>query len=1134
MEAYEKILKKLGAFIQKYYTKILLKGILLFLALGLLGFLATLGIEYFLWLGTLGRSILFFCGLVGVLFLFYRFVFIPILFLVKVKRGISDKDAAILIGKHFPNIGDRLFNLLDLAKDSDRSELVIASIEQRSTNMKLVPFADAIDLGESAKYAKYLGIPLVLVGIIWASGSMDSFFGSYKRVVNYSVAYERPAPFKFELLTPDLRVLEDREFAVWMTTSGKVRPESVAIVVEGKEALLQKEGERYKYRFIPPLQNTTFFFKAGELRSRNYDLKVLKTPVIENFELSLEYPEYTEKISEVLMGTGNAVIPEGTRATWKLFGRNTEEVRIVDKDTAHVFQRDGKRFQFARTANEDYEYRISTSNGNVREYESLEYRFEVIKDAHPGIRVKQIKDSLDPNVYYYVGEVSDDYEVDLIQLRYYPTGNLEEEGTLEIGRPKSNFERFYYTFPSGLELASDTDYSFYFVAVDNDAIHGGKVSKSRVFTGVLLGEEELKRSKLETQEGLINNLDGSLRRAKEQKEVLKDLQDGHKERGELDFKGQNQIKDFLHKQQQQEQLMEKFSQELKENLKDFKSDNAMNKLLQERLERRELEAKKNERLLKELDKIAGKIEKDELTKRLNELAKQQWKSERNLEQLVELTKRYYVTEKTAQLARELDELSKKQMKLSEISVEEEVSKKGQERIKGEFGKLDEELEELQEDNERLKKPLDIKVDEDKKEEIKEDLQQALEEMNKHQGTDESSEKGGEESKENKVRKKQRSASQRMKEMGEQLGSTMGGGGGSEIVEDAEMLRQILDNLVTFSFKQEGLFERLEELEYDDSYVSTTVREQKELRDLFEHVDDSLFALSLRRVELSEFVNNEITEVYYNMDKSLENFAESQMFQGVSHQKYVLNASNKLADFLASILDNMQQSMMSGSGQGGQGGGFQLPDIIKGQEQLGERMQGKGKTGQGGESNNGNEGKEGEGRPKNGTEEGSEGEVGQKGEGSGKGTDGGNAGGVDEGELKEIYEIYKEQQVIRQRLEEQLQNMINENDRKLGEKLVRQMEDFERDLLENGITQRTISRANRIEHELLKLENASLQQGKKSERESRTNDAYFGTPVLTRPDFLDNYKNEVEILNRESLPLRRNFQGKVKDYFEEND
>ena len=112
--------------------------------------------------------------------------------------------------------------------------------------------------------------------------------------------------------------------------------------------------------------------------------------------------------------------------------------------------------------------------------------------------------------------------------------------------------------------------------------------------------------------------------------------------------------------------------------------------------------------------------------------------------------------------------------------------------------------------------------------------------------------------------------------------------------------------------------------------------------------------------------------------------------------------------------------------------------------------------------------------------------------------------------------------------------MNEGDRKLGEKLAKQMEDFENDLLENGITNRGLSKMNNIQHQLLKLENAAMKQGKKPQRESSINKKSYVNPIITKPSFLDNYNNEIEILNRQALPLRQNFQNRVKSYFKGND
>ncbi|MGB5435089.1 MAG: hypothetical protein WBM98_04285 [Maribacter sp.] len=1126
----------------------LIKGIVLTLAFGLLSMFGILGVEYFLWLNSIGRLLLFFVFIVLVLFLFYRFIFVPLLYLFKVKNGITNKDASRLIGKHFPEVADRLYNLLDLADDKNQSELLMASIEQRSERLRPIPFTRAIDYKENLKYSKYLVLPILVFGAIYLSGNLTSFFNSYNRVVNYDLAYAPPAPFTFELVSKELKVLGDKSYTIYITTQGDIRPDAVNIRINGKELLLQQENGLYKYTFTPPLEDSDFQFFSGNVESKFYHLQVLDAPTIQNFTMEFDYPDYLNRTSEVLKSTGNAILPEGTQVTWKMVGENTESIHLVDKDTVRNFTNTDKEFILSNRVFDTYDYQITTSNKYVTDYEKLDYRFTIVKDAYPTIKVSQVLDSLNPNVSYFVGESSDDYGLSTIKMVCYAEGKEEDRQYVNISEPNTNFKQFYYTFPSGLRLTEGVDYQFYFIATDNDGIHKGKSVKSQIFTYNLLNDDQLLKKELESQQSIIGNMDRSLEKYEEQEKALDKINREQKEKKELNYNDENQIKDFLGKQKEQEELMQQFSKQLKENLEKNAKDDNLNKLLQERLERQELEAIKNEKLLDELNKIANKIDKEELTKRLEQLGKNQQNSKRNLEQLLELTKRYYVTEKMAQMAKELNKLAEDQQSLSELEVEKFYKEENQEELNTTFKELIKDLEELLEDNRNLQKPLDLIREQDKEESIKQDQEEALEEIAKQRSNNDPSDSKSKSEGAEKAKQKQKSAADKIKEMAEELNTaTDSASGSSGITEDAEMLRQILDNLVTFSFKEETLFESVEEMDLEIANFSGTVRKQNELRSLFEHVDDSLFALSLRRAELSEFVNQQITDVYYNMDKSLESLSENQIYQGVSYQKYVLNASNELSNFLADILDNMQQSMQAGAGKGQGDPGFQLPDIIKGQGELKEKMEGMGQSGQGQPQEGEGSGKEGQGTekgsgkdgttPRN-TKEGNKGENGESGEGAGNQNGrNGNANGQDgasEKELKEIYEIYKQQQRLREQLEQQLSDMIKDDDRQLGEKLIKQMEDFENDLIENGVTQRTRNKMNVIEHELLKLENATLSKGKKSERESNTNIHFFNNPVLTKPSILQQYRNDVEVLDRQALPLHQNYQNKVKEYFKDND
>jgi len=1150
LDNYSNILEKLNAFIAKFYTKMLLKGVLLFIAFGLLFFLLVLGIEYFLWLNSLGRLLLLVLFVGVEFYLVWKFIITPLSFLLKWKRGLSNKEASLLIGEHFPEVEDKLFNLLDLAESSEKSELLLASIQQRSMDLSVVPFVKAVDLKENMGYAKYLLLPLLFFGLIWISGDIASYFGSYKRVVNYDLAYEPPAPFAFKLLTSDLDVLEGESLTVSVTTEGRVKPENVSIVLDGEEFLLPSNEGFYQYKFNSPLEGTSFYFVSNGFRSKEFFLKVISVPSIVDFDLILDYPDYTGKQDDIIKSTGNAVFPEGTFVSWRMKTRTTEEVLFRVGDSIENFKRSGDAFSLDKRVFSDLDYELSISNANVDNYESLGYRFTVVRDAYPSLRVDQVLDSLNPNVSYYVGEATDDYQLSAVRLIYYKKGQ-GKKNVLVLSKPNVNYNKFYYTFPSGLDLEEGEAYDYYFEVVDNDAIHKGKVTKSQLFSSAFMNANQLKEKELEFQKSVLKNLDRSLVMSKEQQESLKEINRQEKENSILSFSDQNRIKDFLKKQELQEDLMKKFSGQLKDNLKKTEEDNKLKELLKERLERMELEAKKNDKLLEELNKLTDKLDKDELAKRLEELGKKQRNADRNLEQLLELTKRYYVQQKAEQLGGDLDKLSKEQKDLAEKKLDSELEQKEQDSIKAKFEEISKEVEELIKDVASLKKPLELKVDMGKVEEVRKDQEDVMDELSKQPNGDKSSFEN--------VKSKQKSAAKKMKELSEDLlSASSGGGGGSSTAEDAEMLRQLLDNLITFSFKQEGLYMSLGESEMSGTVNTLSIKRQQELRELFKHVDDSLFALSLRQAELSEFVNEQITEVYYNLDKALESMAESEMYQGASYQKYVLNASNSLSDFLANVLENLQQSISPSSGKG-KGKGFQLPDIILGQEKLGEKMGEMGKKGSEGKSSG--EGKKGSGQGGESGEKGSEGgdgngqegENGDKGsEGNGKGTrdgegsnsggggkvsemgSGGSGNGSNEEELNEIYEIYKEQQLLREQLEEQLKNLINNDDRKLGEKLVQQMEDFQNDLLRNGVTQQTMNKMNNINREMLKLDNAALKQGKTKERESNNSNDLFQNPILTRPSILDNYRNDVEILNRQALPLQQNFQIRVKDYFKIDD
>ena len=90
------------------------------------------------------------------------------------------------------------------------------------------------------------------------------------------------------------------------------------------------------------------------------------------------------------------------------------------------------------------------------------------------------------------------------------------------------------------------------------------------------------------------------------------------------------------------------------------------------------------------------------------------------------------------------------------------------------------------------------------------------------------------------------------------------------------------------------------------------------------------------------------------------------------------------------------------------------------------------------------------------------------------------------------------------------------------------------MLNNGFNNEVIQKALNLKYELLKLEKAIQEQGDDKKRQSETNKKEYNNQTNALPIRLQEYLNSIEILNRQSLPLRSNFNQKVQEYFKTND
>ena len=1120
MKTTSAIYQKLEAFIKKYYTNELIKGALLFIGFGFLYFLFTLFIEYFLWLKPIGRTFLFWIFIAVEVFLLFRFILFPIFKLFKLQKGIDYNQASTIIGNHFTEVSDKLTNFLQLSaseNSTESSELMLASIEQKANSLQPIPFGNAINFKTNKKYLPLAIIPILLFAVFYISGNSNVISQSLNRVVHFNATFLPPAPFKFVVLNSNLQTEQNKDFIVKIESVGNVVPENVMIHI-GNESYFMESSQpgKFEFKIEKPVSNVEFSFEGNSVSSEEYELKVITVPSIANFEMVLNFPSYLKKKSETIQGTGNAIVPEGTLVTWKMNTQSTQEIVWKDDNATFKFNKDENEFELAKNITQNTEYQILTSNNKVKNYEKLDYQLSVIKDQHPTITVSLAPDSLKLDKNYVLGRLGDDYGLSKLQVVYYERNkpNTAKRGTIPV---KSGvFDQFVFNFPSNLAVQEGVSYEYYFEVFDNDAPHGFKSTKSSVFSDRVSTTDEVHDLELQQQNENINSLEKSLKNQTKQFSEIDKIQKAGKEKDNLEFKDQQKVNDFIKRQKQQDELMKQFAEKMNKNLDKFQSEKKDKTAddLQKRLDNAEKDLEKNQKLMDELKNLNDKLNSEELFDKMEKFKQISKNQSRNLEQLVELTKRFYVSKKAEQVADKLKKLADQQEQLS--NKEKENTQDKQEDINKAFGKIQEDLKDLKEENKTLKAPLDIPSDASKEKDLKDDLKKASEELSKKNSSS--------------AKPKQKSAAKKMKSMAEKMDAGMEGGEQEQLEEDVAMLRQVLDNLLAYSLSQEDVMKQFRTMKLGSSAFTKNIKIQQNLKQQFKHVDDSLFALSLRNPKVAEDVTKEIGNVQYNVDKAIETLSDVQVPKGVSHQQYAVSCANKLADFLSDLLNNMQMSMSkpgAGKPKPGDGQGMQLPDIIQKQKGLADKMKAGMKPGDKPGDKSGDkpgEGKQGQG--KQGQGKSGEGKDGQGSKNGGKGNE--NKDGNDgEGDAEAIMEIYKEQVKLREALQKELAKQGLDSQ---GRSVIDQMKASEKQLLNKGFKNENLQRILNIQQELLKLNNAVQQQGQDTKRQSETNKAEFSNRTNALPSSLLDYLNSVEILNRQSLPLRSNFNQKVQEYF----
>lgn len=1083
------IIEKIESFIKKFYFNRLIQGVLIGTVILISYFLIINGIEFFSWFSSKGRFLLFLLLIVGSLFVMTYYFIIPLLNLIRFRKKMSDKRAAILIGKFFPEIKDKLLNTLQLTDNLNQNsdnELLIATIEQRTKNLQPIRFSDAVNLKENYKYLKIFGLTFIILAVL-VIFLPDFTKKPIERIVNYNQKYEKPLPYQVILLSKEIEVIQGKDLEYKIEVKGEKIPAAFYIKSKNGSRMMNRlSTNEFRFVFKNIYQSETFNIIGGDYISPDIRLIVHPSPTLLFYETELRFPKYINRKNETLTGKTRILVPQGTDIQFIFHTKDVNTLTITCDSIQYNPKSDGQDYIFNFKAIKSSKLFVNISNDWDNRSSPIPFIVEVIPDAYPEIQVQVFNEDFSKQTYYS-GLIADDYGFTKL-LYHFEVENKPNQSFVKnilIDRKKIRTSFYYSIDLDTIEMYPGDEIKSYFEIWDNDGINGAKSRRSEIFFVTLPTKETLDSvadasenkiiSKLDNKSSELNNL------RKDIENMLKDLMS----KKEIDWTDKEKIKELLEKQKNVQEEWNKIQEEQKE-LSNFLKKNELTSedLLkkQEKINKlfEEVIPDEMKKLMDEIQQLLSEIPREKMQKMMQDLKKNNKQFQEMLDRNLSLLEQLKVEKDLNKLIDNLNELSKK---LENMNEQNNDSLSAQQ-AKDQFDKLKQQLDSIIDKNKNLPEPFNISKDEELTKDIEQDLKDAGDSENNN-------DKSG-------SIKKKKNAGKKMKEMANHLQMQMEDSNMEQLAEDAYLVRILLENVVRSSHEEEKLMIEIGKMKVDDPSISEKISKQKDISDNFVMVEDSLRKMAMRQPEIKNFVFNELQAIDQQLSLAMKEINESSLTSAASRQQHAMMSMNNLALMLAESLNNMDESMMnSGSCSKPQSskkpgkGKKSIKDMKDLQEQLGNQLK---QLQQQMQQQNRQD----------------------------------NPSSMSE----ELARLAAEQEMLRESMQEMLDEMKKNGimgDDGIND-IIKDMERLEEDIVNKTITNQTIKRNKDILSRMLKAEKAQQEREKEEKRQSEEFKGVIEKRQIDELEYQKKLNKQQEFLRMNSIEFQPFYKTKINEYF----
>ncbi len=1072
--------------------------------------LASTILELIFQFGTVGREILFSVSSFVFLLTVFKYVVPHAIRYLSSARTDELLEAALRVGKGYPDLKDRLRNAVELMSPGQgqfsSEELSQAYIGQIFTK------ASTLDVGPALKYKSKSGpriflassIAATLITVILFPSQVPSAFG---RVVNFTHRYAAPKAYMIAVTPGDTELSRGDTLNVEVDLSLATATRLPSHITISEKYAGEKEFEKhqakqsgdakYYFQFPNVRSSLVYFITAGEQSTPEYNVKVVDLPIVQSFTVTLVYPSYTGKAPEILQDNiGDFTALAGTRAEYSL--RANKDLRSAwiafdDSTKARLTPSASNAagaFIIKRTAK--YAIRLIDTD-SLENRAPIIYSIEAVSDEYPTCEItspgRDVDLSRDMQLPLRIS-IGDDYgftklllQYKLISSKYAPAEKDYHSIEIPLRSKSAGQEDIDYFWDlTSLGLVPEDVISYHARVYDNDMVNGPKSTVSPEYTLRLPSLQEAFESADRENSDLVRKTEDALSSSDNLKNQLDKISEEMKTATkQMSWEQEKKMQNTLQKYDSLQKKIEAVKKEIESMTRKMLenrlvSPQTLEKYLELQKALQEINSPEFQEALKKLQQAIQSLNPDLVRQAMQNFQMNEDMLRKSIERTLSLIKRVQIEQKLDEMQKRADQMIAHQDSLRNSTAESDSTDNN---ARARLSESEKGIRKELSQTERAMSDLKTRMNEFAKEMPTKELQEAKQTLDSSRVGNKMDEAGDELSKGNfsGSMKVQSQISSALNDFKRQLAETQRSMLQNQQQATINALRKTQQNLLEISKEQESLRDQSGRTMPNSAESRSLADKQNELMQQLGYSAQQMMQLSNKSFAVTPQMGRQIGEAYSQMQKSLNTLQSRSGESPTQSQGQAMGAMNQAVLSIQATLQSMMQ------GQGGGGGGMSLMQQL---EQLAGNQQGlNALTGQLGEH-----------------------------------------GALSMEQQAEIARLAVQQEAIRKSLEQLAREAAGsqQQDRVLGnlDQIAKEMKPVVSDLQNKSITQETIRRQERILSHLLDASRSIRQRDYDNRRVTKA-----GTDVITQSPGqlqLSNPEAEQQLLKL----IRQNFPPEYQE------